>query len=934
MKKILRKVAAGVISSVIGLTQAGILTTTEVVADSSKLYVDKTGTKYTEGTVYTTVTAALKDANAGDTIYIAPGTYRERITVDKANISFVNETPSEQVLLTWYYGTGCKYSSFGSNAIDTSTSASTLVTGSGFYAEGITFENSFNRYVTEEEIEDGLTFSTSSNGATERSTSTDVLSKTATERAIALYLNASAELKNCSLLSSQDTLYLSNGKAYLSDCKIQGQTDYIFNSATSTAVFDDCDLVWAGYSDSASESTAGYITAAQGTMLFRHCTISSNSTTNSHTVNVNPGYLGRHWKDGAKVIFADTINLNDDYLLASKSETAYFQSPSGLTKTDASSATEGYCITNADYSNAPYTAATVVSESKMTDNSSISSEDVAGETYLGNYKNSLKNYKFTDWTNNDKETVTWDFTSPSFSTDMTVSGNISATSDWNNSYNIYADIPSGGKIRHNDNSAQFSSGVVLHIPVTSTTDTIKVVSYQAGYSYYSIGGKDKSGTASSEYTADLTDVGQGYVELVSTKAENYIVSITLTKFSATKTASWDFQNVIPTSISSVDLQNKTGTVESNIEGISLNVDATSGKLAYRSSGDAQFNQNTVIQVPVYAVGDIITIVSYPGYHNYTVAGNSVENDTYSYTVKQSDIVAGYVEIKGTGESYIYSVTLKTNGNPAAKVKETEEENTETTTIAITDGIICWDFVNNKTDLGTIQKETGEVRVKGLNAFYLNVDATEGKMYNNTDSAQVNSGTVINIPVTSEKDIITIVPFQNKSYALEYTINNDSEPKSGITSVNYNVTSADVERGYVYITASNNGYLNSITLKMNNAFTDVESNTGNSKLYIFAKVAQGDVGSKYITDVGFIAAKSSDSSAFNDRTKATCSLDSVAKTINDGNYRVLTSESDYYAAMAISDLENNAVYVQPFTVLTAQDNTEVVLYGTVSENLNK
>ena len=41
-------------------------------------------------------------------IHIAPGTYREQINVNTPYISFVNDTPSQEVLLTWYYGIGYK----------------------------------------------------------------------------------------------------------------------------------------------------------------------------------------------------------------------------------------------------------------------------------------------------------------------------------------------------------------------------------------------------------------------------------------------------------------------------------------------------------------------------------------------------------------------------------------------------------------------------------------------------------------------------------------------------------------------------------------------------------------------------------------------------------------------------------------------------------
>ena len=102
-------------------------------------------------------------------IHIAPGTYREQVRVNTPYISFVNDEPSKEVKITWYYGIGYKYYSMGndgyynaSNARSKSSkgeatrwgSAVALHTkASNFRAEYITFENSFNRYVTDEEIE-------------------------------------------------------------------------------------------------------------------------------------------------------------------------------------------------------------------------------------------------------------------------------------------------------------------------------------------------------------------------------------------------------------------------------------------------------------------------------------------------------------------------------------------------------------------------------------------------------------------------------------------------------------------------------------------------------------------------------------------------------------------------------------------------------------
>ena len=91
-------------------------------------------------------------------------------------ISFVNDTPDKDVIITWYYGIGYLYYSVDkagfyneSNAFDKFSKL--LPTRWGctvqirvqhmIRASGITFGCSFNRYITDEEIEDGVTIDTS-----------------------------------------------------------------------------------------------------------------------------------------------------------------------------------------------------------------------------------------------------------------------------------------------------------------------------------------------------------------------------------------------------------------------------------------------------------------------------------------------------------------------------------------------------------------------------------------------------------------------------------------------------------------------------------------------------------------------------------------------------------------------------------------------------
>lgn len=262
------------------------------------------------------------------TVHIAPGTYREQIIINTPYISFVNDT-DEEVVLTWYYGIGYKYYSADKNGyynienaydkyekrtVSKWGCATYLKSGAkGFKADGITFEASFNRYVTEEEVADGVEVSGGEAITLVRKVGTNVTTKSGTERSSAMAVEATnVEFTNCAFLGSQDTLYTGNSvNVYFKNCRIEGNTDYIFGAGN--CVFDGCELKFYGYSGSGS---GGHITAQRAGSneygyLFRNCVITGNSKQ-----IVSEGDLGRPWGAGAKVTYLNTKIAGN--LIASK----------------------------------------------------------------------------------------------------------------------------------------------------------------------------------------------------------------------------------------------------------------------------------------------------------------------------------------------------------------------------------------------------------------------------------------------------------------------------------------------------------------------------------------------------------------------------------------------------------------------------------------
>ena len=122
-------------------------------------------------------------------------------------------------------------------------------------------------------------------------------------------------------------------------------------------------------------------------------------------------------------------------------------------------------------------------------------------------------------------------------------------------------------------------------------------------------------------------------------------------------AIWDFQHNVPEGINAAtNFQGKVGDITSTVDGILLHVDATNGKLKGRTT-DAQFNTGTILQVPVKSAKDIVTVTSYPGYHNYTIGGVAATEDATDHKATTAEVAKGYVEVVATGGCYLYNVKV-------------------------------------------------------------------------------------------------------------------------------------------------------------------------------------------------------------------------------------------------------------------------------------
>jgi pectin methylesterase-like acyl-CoA thioesterase len=222
---------------------------------------------------FPTVGAAL-DSGA-TVIRIKPGVYKQVLNITRSGVQFrgLGDKPQD-VILT--------FDNSSATAGGTTKSASVTVSGDDFYAENLTFENSYSR--THPLRQEG---------------SQAVAIKITGDRAV---------FRRVRFLGHQDTLYPNSkrcesdsgpcvpARQYFSECYIEGHVDFIFGDAI--AYFDRCEihalanpLVYlTAQSKHYADEKSGYV--------FDHCRITAE-----------PGsrvYLGRPWRAFSTVVYLDT----------------------------------------------------------------------------------------------------------------------------------------------------------------------------------------------------------------------------------------------------------------------------------------------------------------------------------------------------------------------------------------------------------------------------------------------------------------------------------------------------------------------------------------------------------------------------------------------------------------------------------------------------
>jgi len=244
-----------------------------VPPEDKTLYVaaDGTGDFYS---IQRALDAAPKD---GALVLVAPGTYREVLTVDKPGIRLRSANPDASKTVV------VNDRSAGANG-GTLHSATVNVTADNFFAENITFENDYNR--THEQLYNG-------------------------SQALALrVIGDRAIFHNVRLLGNQDTVYAGSrncapdgancipARQYFSDCYIAGNVDFIFGDGK--AVFDRCEIHSTAHDGGFITAQSKHYPEEDSGFVLNRCKLFADAGL------IGKVYLGRPWRPYATVIFLNT----------------------------------------------------------------------------------------------------------------------------------------------------------------------------------------------------------------------------------------------------------------------------------------------------------------------------------------------------------------------------------------------------------------------------------------------------------------------------------------------------------------------------------------------------------------------------------------------------------------------------------------------------
>lgn len=216
-------------------------------------------------------------STGGALILVAPGTYREALTISKPDIQLRSANPDAGKTVV------VNDRSAGANE-GTLHSATVNVTADNFFAENITFENDLNH--THPQLPAG-------------------------SQALALRVIADrAVFHNVRLLGNQDTVYAGSrncapdgmncipARQYFSDCYVAGNVDFIFGDGK--AVFDHCEIHSTAHQGGFITAQGKHYAEEDSGFVIKHCKLTADEDV------LGTVFLGRPWRPYATVVYLNT----------------------------------------------------------------------------------------------------------------------------------------------------------------------------------------------------------------------------------------------------------------------------------------------------------------------------------------------------------------------------------------------------------------------------------------------------------------------------------------------------------------------------------------------------------------------------------------------------------------------------------------------------
>ena len=214
-------------------------------------------------------------------VYIAAGTYTEKINTSLNNLHLVGESKDNTIITYSAVESTISPLTNAPYGLNTDDCATVHINGKGFAATNLQIRNDFdyleNMTTKAESDPQGLALTINGDGAV---------------------------LSNVLLHGNQDTLFLKSGRAYFKGCTIEGNVDFIFGENSGVGLFDTCTIK--ALNRGATNKQTGYVTAMRASAdnaptygyVFLNCNLTSDELVGDGTMS-----LGRPWGEKATVAY-------------------------------------------------------------------------------------------------------------------------------------------------------------------------------------------------------------------------------------------------------------------------------------------------------------------------------------------------------------------------------------------------------------------------------------------------------------------------------------------------------------------------------------------------------------------------------------------------------------------------------------------------------